>query len=167
MRAQLAAGLAAVVVASCTSWAARGMRADADIAKLKADHAAAMQAVSIKAAEAATAAHRQAEIWQQRVADLDQTHLEELNREKAENERLRDDLRAGARRVSIAARCPAGGGGVRQAAGAAGLDDAAQRAELDPQAAGDLAAIAGDGDAAARKLTALQSYVKDVCLEGR
>lgn len=155
MRAQLAAGLAAVVVASCTSWAARGMRADADIAKLKADHAA------------ATAAHRQAEIWQQRVADLDQTHLEELNREKAENERLRDDLRAGARRVSIAARCPAGGGGVRQAAGAAGMDDAAQRAELDPQAAGDLAAIAGDGDAAARKLTALQSYVKDVCLEGR
>ncbi len=164
MRPSIAVSMVAVLIAAVGSWGARGKVADAAIANLKAEHAGQLQAISIKAAEAAVAAHRQAEIWQQRVADLDAQHLEELNREKAENDRLRDDLRAGTRRVSIAARCPAAGGGVRNAPGAARLDDGAERAELDPAAAADLAALAGDGDEAARKLTALQDYVRAVCM---
>lgn len=90
-----------------------------------------------------------------RLEALDAKHTEELNHARAENDKLRTDLAAGAKRVRVAVTdC--------KPAEAARVDDAASTAELDPKVAADLAGIAADGDAAIRQLTALQEWIKTV-----
>ena len=99
---------------------------------------------------------------QRLLADLDTQHTQELANAQATNAQLRADVAAGARRLSVLARCPA----VRTATGPASMDDAEARAELDPATAERIVAIANDGDAAIIALTGLQDYVSKVCLGG-
>ncbi|WP_229722405.1 lysis system i-spanin subunit Rz [Xylophilus rhododendri] len=93
------------------------------------------------------------------VAASDITRTQELSNAKAEIDSHRAPVASGAERVRvIAARCPAGGGDVPAAAGAAGLDDAApvELAAAGGQLVLDLkAAIAADQV----KIRALQDYV--------
>lgn len=103
------------------------------------------------------------------LATLDAQHYQELRRAQAENARLRADVVAGRLRVPISAVCPAadetGAGDVPSPAAASGLDDGAFRAELHPEVAGRIVGIGGEADECARKLTALQRWVKQTTAE--
>jgi hypothetical protein len=88
------------------------------------------------------------------VALSDKLNLEKSRAQEAQN-RLVADIRRGAQRMSIAAKCPAPAGQAPTdpaTASAAGPD--APRAELDATAAADLVAIAADGDNAIRERNA-------------
>lgn len=95
---------------------------------------------------------------------LDTKATQELSNAQEQIDRLHDAIRTGQRRLSVAARCPV----VRAAGatGAASLDDAAARAELDPSAAGRIVRITGDGDEGLIALRGLQDYIRNVCLSG-
>ncbi len=80
-------------------------------------------------------------------AERDQLRVKEADRVTSEHDRFVAGVRSGAVRVSIpvkAASCPA----AAAAAGPAASQPEEARAELAPQAAADLAAIARDGDLA-------------------
>ena len=147
-------------------WWVRGNQADAEIAGINQAHAKAMTAISNKAAEAATDALLQEQAWQRQVAELDAKHTKEMEDAKAEIDSLRTGLRTGAVRVRVPAKCAAGSNSVPQTASAPSVDHGAIQAELDPAFAEQLAGIAADGDAAARKLTALQEYVRGILKGG-
>ena len=99
---------------------------------------------------------------QRLLAQLDTEHTKALTDAQTANNQLRTAVATGARRMSVKAACPA----VRAATGAARVDDAEARAELDPASAERIVATANDGDDAIRTLTALQDYVSRVCLKG-
>lgn len=99
---------------------------------------------------------------QRLLAQLDTEHTKALTDAQTANNQLRTAVATGAHRLSVKAACPA----VRAAAGAARVDDAEARAELDPASAERIVATANDGDDAIRTLTALQDYVSRVCLKG-
>jgi prophage endopeptidase len=97
---------------------------------------------------------------QRLLADLDTQHTRELTNAQTVNNQLRADVASGARRLSIAATCPA----VRATTSTAGLADAEARADIDPAAAQRIVAITNDGDEAIIALSALQDYVTTTCL---
>ena len=99
---------------------------------------------------------------QRLLAQLDAENTKALTDAQTANNQLRTAVATGARRMSVKAACPA----VRTATGAARVDDAEARAELDPASAERIVATANDGDDAIRTLTALQDYVSRVCLKG-
>lgn len=99
---------------------------------------------------------------QKLLATLDTEHTKALTDAQATNNQLRVAVAAGARRLSIKATCPA----VRATTGAARVDDAQARADIDPAAAERVVAITNDGDDAIRALSGLQDYVNHVCLKG-
>jgi len=100
------------------------------------------------------------------LASLEVTHYQELRRAQNENSRLRADVAAGHVRVPVSAVCSAsdkiGASDVPGPAVASGLDDGAFRAELHPEVAGRVVGIGGDADECARKLTALQGWVREM-----
>ncbi|MDH0796442.1 MULTISPECIES: lysis protein [Pseudomonas] len=79
---------------------------------------------------------------------------------QTQNKALLARVGTGAQRLSVPARCPI----VRVGSVPTGLDDAKERAELDPAAAQRILAIANDGDEAIIALTALQEWVSAKCL---
>ncbi|MBI3904419.1 MAG: lysis protein [Pseudomonas fluorescens] len=97
---------------------------------------------------------------QRLLADLDTQHTKALTDAQATNNQLRAAVASGTRRLSIKATCPA----VRTATGAASLDDAEARADIDPAAAQRIVAITNDGDEAIIALSALQDYVTTACI---
>lgn len=99
---------------------------------------------------------------QKLLATLDTEHTKALTDAQATNNQLRADVAAGTRRLSVKATCPA----VRTATGAARVDDAEARADIDPAAAERIVAITSDGDEAIVALNGLQDYVRTVCLKG-
>ncbi len=100
---------------------------------------------------------------QRLLADLDTEHTKALTDAQAIANQLRADVAAGTRRLSVKATCPAA---VRATAGAARVDDAEARADIDPASAERIVAITSDGDAAIIALNGLQDYVRTVCLKG-
>ena len=101
-------------------------------------------------------------ITQRLLATLDTEHTKALTDAQATNNQLRAAVASGAHRLSVKATCPA----VRTTAGAARVDDAEARADIDPAAAERVVAITNDGDDAIRALNGLQDYVNRVCLKG-
>jgi len=108
---------------------------------------------TLLASEAARA--KEATLLAATTALREQLHQEKRSA-KANQDRLIADIRAGAQRLSIAATCPAPpasqAGEDTAAAPGDGADSA--RAELDPEAAATLVAIAADGDQAIRERNA-------------
>lgn len=99
---------------------------------------------------------------EQALSDLDKKHTEALRNAETLRSSIFSDIDSGARWLSVPienADCS----GVPKAASATGVDDDRARARIDPQAAGRIVRIAGDGDDAIRQLTALQEYVNTVC----
>jgi prophage endopeptidase len=162
--------IAALVVAALlfgAGWMVRGWRADAEVSDLNAQHALEAKRLSDAVTEASEKARKAESDMREKVAQIDQLQTD-LNHANSENADLRGRLSSGTQRVYVRAKCPApAGGSVPGSAAPAGVDNEAGRAELDPAVAGELAGIAGDGDDAIRRLTALQSYVRDVCLAPR
>lgn len=93
---------------------------------------------------------------------LDTKHITELTNAQADNAKLRANVAAGQRRLSVKARCPA----VRATSSTTRVDDAEARAELDPAAAERIVGITADGDEGLIALAGLQEYVTTVCLHG-
>lgn len=113
-----------------------------------AKHEAETSAATAEANQQARTAEREAN---SRMAKLAAEHHQEKTHAQIQIDRLRADLRSGARRLSIAvARVPA----CTDPATAAG-PGAEARADLDPAAAEALVAIAADGDAAIRQANRL------------
>jgi prophage endopeptidase len=89
---------------------------------------------------------------------VDAQYTKELHDAQEKIDSLRASVRAGERRLSVAARC------MPASPGASGMDDAGARAELDPAAADRIIGITADGDAGLIALAGLQDYVTKVCL---
>ncbi|NDV11692.1 lysis system i-spanin subunit Rz [Crenobacter caeni] len=93
---------------------------------------------------------------EQALAEVDKKLMEERADAQTEINRLRADLRAGTRRLSVAF---AAAGSVPGAAASPGSGDAAARAELHPAAADDLVGLAADADDVTRQLAACQAVI--------
>ncbi|MBU9386660.1 lysis system i-spanin subunit Rz [Burkholderia multivorans] len=158
------AALVAMALLFGAGWMARGWIAARDISRVEQKHALDLKALSDKAAEVSEASRKLEAGMRDTVAKIDQLQSD-LDHANSENADLRSRLSSGTQRVYVRAKCPAAvGGGLPGSAAPASMDDEARRAELDPAFAGELAGIAGDGDDAIRRLTALQKYVREVCM---
>lgn len=105
------------------------------------------------------AAFRQSQVLQTTVNELDKKHYEELL--KAENtiSKLRNDVAAGNKRLSVKVKQPVC---KHEDTTAPSMGHGAARAELDTQTGIDLIGIVIDGDRAIRKLNALQDWAEAV-----
>jgi prophage endopeptidase len=97
---------------------------------------------------------------QKLLAQIDTEKTKVLIDAQNQNKALLARVGTGAQRLSVQARCPV----VRAGSVPTGLDDAKERAELDPAAAQRILATANDGDEAIIALTALQEWVSAKCL---
>lgn len=99
--------IGAAVLAGLLAWSLEHYRLSAEIAAVQREHAA----VLLKLSEANTTeleqATRRAELLQQQVADIDAHYTQELTNAKANADRLRDAVDAGARRLHILGQRPA------------------------------------------------------------
>ncbi|CNF24935.1 lysis protein [Yersinia intermedia] len=98
----LIAALISLSVGAGTAWWIEGMRWDTDVADLKLNHTTAMKAISDKALADTETHISTMKAFQKRLAELDKQHSEDLANAQAENNRMRDDVIAGTRRVRIA-----------------------------------------------------------------
>ncbi len=136
--------------------------ADAELATVKAGHAEQLQQIATERDAQARRAMQAAIDAEAVVAKIDQTNYEDLRRAQAEIESLRAAVRAGDRRLSIKATCPAGRASVPETTGTAGVGDGAGRADIDPGAAERIVALTERGDRAIRQLAACQEYARTV-----
>lgn len=119
------------------------------------------QVDTINTLEAAAQSRRNT---QKLLAQLDTEHTKALTDVQARNAATLAAVGTGNKRLSVPARCPVAP--VRAATATARVDDAAERAELDPASSQRIVATATDGDAAIIALTGLQDYVSRFCLKG-
>lgn len=118
-----------------------------------------MKAVSDKAEEAAAANLKTLQDQlAQTAADSAAAH-KELEDAKVSNVSLAASIADGTRRLSVAAVCPGGRGGVPQTSATGPGVHAAPRVQLDPTAAQRIVAIANDADDTAILLKQCQAYV--------
>ncbi|MGQ5289798.1 lysis system i-spanin subunit Rz [Pectobacterium actinidiae] len=94
--------VAGVIAGGAFCWWITSTSYDADIAALKTEHALALKSVSDKAAEDSEAARSREHGFQQKIAALDAERTKEREDAKRENERLRNDIVSGKRRVQFA-----------------------------------------------------------------
>ena len=109
-----------------------------------------------------TAANESRKKTQKLLLDLDMQHTQEQAKADAQNKPMLTAVATGAQRVYIKASCPAAS--LRATASSVGRPDEEGRAELDPATAERILHAGVDGDDAIRQLTALQTYVRTVCL---
>lgn len=97
---------------------------------------------------------------QKRFEALDARHTEAKRNAEEREEQLLSDIGAGRIRLSVlASEC-----GASAEPGSGGLDDGRVRADLDPAHGERVIRITREGDRAIRALSALQDYVRRVCL---
>ncbi|WP_318189638.1 lysis system i-spanin subunit Rz [Pseudomonas fluorescens] len=100
-----------------------------------------------------------------RLQTNDESHYQELQREQANQKRLRDRLATGDLRLSVllaVGPIRPGGDGVSASTSTGGVVHGAARAELEPAHAQRIIGITDDGDAGLIALAACQAYAKDV-----
>lgn len=95
--------------------------------------------------------------------EIDKKYERELSNAREEINGLRADVDAGNKRLRVKAVCPTR---VPAAASTTGLDDAGG-AELDSAARSDYFALRERVILTEKRLSGLQDYVKNVCLDGR
>ncbi|MDU4059443.1 MAG: lysis protein [Pseudomonas oryzihabitans] len=170
-RAWLIAGAAVVLLAVGVSigWSLNGWRLSGQVADAKTEtanertaHRADLATISNAAAQQVRESLAKQQAAQQKVADLDRKHTEELTNANAENNRLRARLATGGR-VRVAGNCPANPVSVPAAAGPASVDHAGT-VELSPEAGRNVLDVRAGIIADQAALRALQQYVREVCL---
>lgn len=157
--------ITALAVFGCGCAAGLGIRgniAKAAEAELKRQHSEAMQEISNHAVAAAKDALAIQRMLSDKIAAIDAARTEENERAKTAIDALSDSVRAGHRRLSVAAKRQSGSGGLSEAANGSSVGDDAARVELDPAAADRIIRIAAYGDTAIRQLSACQAYIKIV-----
>ncbi|MCA6941344.1 lysis protein [Pectobacterium polaris] len=111
--------VAGIIAGGAFCWWIVSTSYDADIATLKSEHALALKSVSDRAAADSEAARGREHGFQQQIAALDAKSTKEREDAKRENERLRNDIVSGKRRVQFAsaalATCELSSGAVRSA----------------------------------------------------
>lgn len=148
--------MGSIVVAHEVGWS-RGTQAATSAATTR---EATLRADQAEALGKANQRERAAELAaSQALTTQSTTYRQEIENERKKRLRFESDVRTGAVRLSIpivSAHCAATAGADTPAGSASGPE---ARAELDPQAAIDLAAIASDGDDAIRQLnTCVDAY---------
>ena len=94
------------------------------------------------------------------LAQLDAKHTKELSDAKSKIETLAADVRAGTRRLRLAATCPSATS--TEATNATGVDDGTGP-ELTPEARSDYFSLRADIETVTGQVAGLQSYVLNVC----
>lgn len=165
---RLAAGIgmatAMLLGSAAAGWTVNGWRLGRDLAAIQQQHA---EQIAHDATIANAAFREQQQARQQlenKLSLLDQQHYGELQNAQANTDRLSTDL-ADARqrmRVTITASSCQQLSGAGKAGGAGRVDDGAVTADIQPATAADLARLAGDADACAVKLTALQGWAREI-----
>lgn len=145
--------IAFVALVALAAWA-DGHRSGTE--RTRADWTAERTQLERAHADALGDALKQTQARERALAAVDQKLMEERADAQNQIDRLRADLRAGTRRLSVAI---AAAGGVPGSAAGAGGGDAAARGELHPAAADDLVALAADADDVARQLGACQQVI--------
>lgn len=111
--------VAGIIAGGAFCWWITSTSYDTDIATLKSEHAVALKSVSDRAAADSEAARGREHGFQQQIAALDAKSTKEREDAKRENERLRNDIVIGKRRVQFAsaalATCELSSGAVRSA----------------------------------------------------
>ncbi len=102
MNKTLIAALISLSVGAGAAWWVQDMRWDTDVADLKLRQGEALKAVSDKALADTETHITTMKAFQKRLAELDKQHSEDLANAQVENNRMRDDVIAGTRRVRIA-----------------------------------------------------------------
>lgn len=161
-----------LAVGAGIGWSLNGWRLSGQVADAKAEteregraHQADLATISNAAAQQVREALAKQQDAQQKVADLDRKHTEEMQNANAENNRLRARLATGGR-VRVAGSCPATTSAVPAAGTATGparVDDATT-VELAPAAGRNVLNIRAGIIADQAALKALQQYVREVCL---
>ena len=147
----------ALVVAFSAGWKVQGWRLTTKHEKYRREQAEALN-------EARDLVDRLESLYRKNVASIDARYTKELKDAQAENDRLRTDLLRGAIRLSIPAKCPAAS--VSSNTSSTGSTDATSRADIDERAAAEILTLTERGDKAIRQLSALQEYVRSVCIGG-
>lgn len=156
---------AALVLGIALGALVQGWRMGEQLATARQHHADELLRISQASQEAADEQRSARMELERRLDQNDTDHYKELTHAQDENARLALELRAADRRLSIRTAgpaCPAAG--VPAPARPGRLDDGAQRADIHPQDAADLVAIAGDANACAMKLAALQGWAREVVM---
>lgn len=139
-----------------------GVRYESKMQSLRAEHAEAMQAISDEAQRATAKAMQDMRDAQDKVARLDARYTEELSNAELENDRLRDAVADGNRRLRIKASCPAGGDGVPETSTATSQPHDGT-VELDRETGALVLDLRRDLIRDRAKILGLQSYIRDVC----
>lgn len=146
---------------AAVGWTINGWRLAGELAAAGERHASALRAFEETARRAEQEARARLQAALARNAEITTEYLQEINNAEIETDGLRAAVDRGARRLSIAARCPAAGGELHGAATAGtGTDDT--RVELASNSRPDYfdlrIAIAQDR----AKIAGLQRYVREV-----
>lgn len=127
-------------------------------------HKAAETAHTLELAKINEQARNKGLALQAKITELDKKHYEEFKIAQTTINRLRSDVAAGRKRLSVKVKSPVC---PKADPGTTGLDDGTARAELDGQDAEDLIGIVIQGDRAIRQLNALQDYVEEIVESSR
>ncbi|WP_051686932.1 lysis protein [Microbulbifer sp. HZ11] len=157
LRQKVLVAFLALVVAFSAGWKVQGWRLTIKHEKYRREQAEALN-------EARDLVDRLESLYRNKVATIDARYTKELKDAQAENDRLRADLQRGAIRLSIPAKCPATS--VPGNPGTTGSTNATSRADIDERAAAEILTLTERGDKAIRQLSALQEYVRSVCIGG-
>lgn len=94
------------------------------------------------------------------IQQLDKDYQEKLTHAQIENDKLRDSIANGTKRLYVKTNCP-----MPTNTATTGKPDATNRTELDRETGQRIIRIVQDGDHAIMQLSALQKYVNEVCLK--
>ncbi|MCM1129470.1 MAG: lysis protein [Alistipes senegalensis] len=138
MRDKNIISLAVLALAFAAGWLINGWRLQSRISRMQAEQAQAIQASSEEA-------RKKEKALQEKIDNLNAAYREERDHAQKYINSLRADIAAGRLRLSVPTSCP----GTRAGSGA---EHTETRAELDPETADALVAIAAEGDEAIREL---------------
>lgn len=130
------------------------------LAAERTSHAVTQKNYSEETAKAFAAELEKEKSRKEALAQLDAKHTKELSDAKNKIETLAADVRAGTRRLRIAATCPAATG--PETPGTARVDDG-PGPELTPEARSDYFSLRADIETVTGQVEGLQSYVTNVC----
>lgn len=157
---------AALAFAAWSGWQANGWRLSGQLAQAEAAHQHTLGEIARAASAQLQAQQTQRLALEQRLAELDTAHQQEITHAQAAADQLATDLAAARSRLSVRinpATCP---GGLHASTPATGLDDAAgARADLHPATAAGIVRVTGRADQCRARLTALQAWVGEVAAQ--
>jgi hypothetical protein len=155
----------AIAAASYAGWHFRGLKADADIAALKQEHAvviASLQSAMAKAkADAEQSARNQERSHAEQMAKVAEKHQEEISNAKAKLDRAVSDYRAGSIRLrdKFACNCSSGTGRSAEVSAATSQRDGEAGIRLLSQDVEFLLQFASEADQLADQLRQCQSVI--------